>query len=404
MAVFNMPSLGADMEAGKLVEWLVHPGDVVKRGDVVAVVETQKGAIEIEVFEGGTVKELIAGLGETLPVGAPLAVILAEGEDGDEGEARAAAAAPASPPEVTPEPEPEPEPAPKPAPGAAPPIAQAKGIGASPAARARAAELGIDLAHLKGSGPGGAIVLADVEASSGAAPALAPASGGPDRDAFLAEMRKAIAAAMARSKREIPHYYVTHTVDLTAATGWLSEANAARPPVERLLMGALLAKAVALAAVEVPQVNGHYGADGFAPSADVHLGLAVALRGGGLVAPAILNADTLDLSGLMAAMRDLTSRTRAGRLRSSEMGMATLTFSGLGESGVEAMAGIIVPPQVALVTSGAPQPMALVRDGVVVAAPAITFTLAADHRVSDGRLGAKFLLAVDGFLQTPEAL
>ncbi len=209
---------------------------------------------------------------------------------------------------------------------------------------------------------------------------------------------------MARSKREIPHYYVTHTVDLTAASSWLSAANAERPPEERLLMGALLAKAVALAAREVRQVNGHYGEGGFAPSSEVNLGLAVALRGGGLIAPAILNADALDLTGLMAAMRDVTTRTRAGRLRSSEMSMGTITFSGLGENGVEAMAGIIVPPQVALVTAGAPQSMALVRDGAVVAAPAVTFTLAADHRVSDGRLGAKFLLAMDRFLQTPEAL
>jgi len=151
-------------------------------------------------------------------------------------------------------------------------------------------------------------------------------------------------------------------------------------------------------------VNGHYEGDRFEASAEVHLGLAVALRGGGLMAPAILNADKLDLSALMAAMRDVTSRTRAGRLKSSEMSMGTITFSSLGEGGVETMAGIIVPPQVALVTAGGPQPMALVRAGTVVAAPAVTLTLAADHRVSDGRLGAKFLLAVDTFLQTPDAL
>ena len=231
-----------------------------------------------------------------------------------------------------------------------------------------------------------------------------PIAAASDRAAYLSEMRKAIAAAMARSKREIPHYYVSHTVDLSAASDWLDAANATRPPEERLLMGALLAKAIALAAAAVPEVNGHYAADRFEPSAEVHLGLAVALRGGGLMAPAILNADKLDLSALMAAMRDVTTRTRAGRLKSSEMSMATLTFSGLGDSGVEAMAGIIVPPQVALVTAGGPQPMALVRHGAVVAATAVTLILAADHRVSDGRLGAKFLLAVDKFLQTPEAL
>lgn len=382
MSVFAMPSLGADMEAGKLVEWLVKPGDRVRHGDVVAVVETQKGAIEIEVFEDGRVEKLIATLGQTLPVGAPLAVI---------GGEAVTVAAPLPVATVAAAPAPLAVPVPVQPPAAA-------GIAASPAARARAAELGVDLSRVTGSGPGGAIVLADVVPPAQAAPKP------PDREALLSEMRRAIAAAMTRSKREIPHYYVSHTVDLGAATDWLAATNAGRPPETRLLMGALLAKAVALAACEVPAMNGHFEADGFAPSLRVHLGLAVALRGGGLVAPAILDAQTLGLTALMAAMRDLTARTRAGRLRSSEMSMATLTFSALGEAGVEAMAGIIVPPQVALVTAGAPQPMALVRDGAVVARPAVTLTLAADHRVSDGRLGARFLSLIDDHLQAPETL
>ncbi|WP_127901162.1 dihydrolipoamide acetyltransferase family protein [Solirhodobacter olei] len=398
MSVFTMPSLGADMEAGKLVEWLVKPGDQVRHGDVVAVVETQKGAIEIEVFDDGIVERLDAELGQTLPVGAALAEIRSIGE--------AAAAAPAAQPaaEVVEARMPAAAPTPvlTPAPTASPPKQRvAAGLGASPAARARAAELGIDLADIKGSGPGGAIVLADVTAP---ATEPAPTSAAPDRGAFIAEMRRAIAAAMTRSKREIPHYYVTHTVDLGAAMAWLDAVNAGRPPEERLLMGALLMKAVALAAASEAAFNGHFGPEGFHPTERVHLGLAVALRGGGLVAPAILDADRLSLAALMGAMRDLTARVRAGRLRSSEMNMATLTYSGLGETGVESMAGIIVPPQVALVTSGAPQPMALVRDGAVVARPAVTFTLAADHRVSDGRLGARFLSEIDQRLQSPEAL
>ena len=217
-------------------------------------------------------------------------------------------------------------------------------------------------------------------------------------------MRSAIAAAMARSKREIPHYYISHTVDLGSATDWLARTNDGKPPEDRVLMGALLAKAVALGARDIAEVNGHFQGDAFAPSQQVHLGLAVALRGGGLVAPAILDADSLSLAELMASMRDLTARARAGRLRSSEMNMATITFSSLGETGVEAMAGVIVPPQVAIVTAGSPRPAALVRDGAVVARPAVTFTLAADHRVSDGRLGARFLSAINDRLQTPEAL
>lgn len=385
MGVFRMPSLGADMEAGTLVEWLVKPGDTVRHGDVIAVVETQKGAIEIECFEDGTVASLDATLGQSLPVGAPLARIVAPGE-------KAAAQAPLPPP-----PQAAPPPLQPARPQPSPPVTS--GIAASPAARALAAELGLDLARITGTGPGGAVQLADLPA-----PSAAPAPK-PDRAAVLAEMRKAIAAAMARSKREIPHYYLTHTVDLEAATTWLARINADRPPEARLLLGALLLKATALAAKTEPAMNGAYSeVGGFQPSAAVHVGLAIALRGGGLFAPAILNTDTLALPDLMAAMRGLTDRARTGRLRSSEMGAATLTLSSLGETGVEAMAGIIIPPQVALLTAGSPLKMPLVRDGAVVACTAVTLTLSADHRVSDARSGSRFLTELDRLLQTPEAL
>ncbi|MCE6967252.1 dihydrolipoamide acetyltransferase family protein [Cereibacter sphaeroides] len=386
MPVFRMPSLGADMEAGKLVQWLVSPGQRVKRGDIVAVVETQKGAIEIEVFEDGVVEELSASLGQTLPVGAALAVIRGDGED----HAPEIAAAPSATPELAGTGRPEPAPVPAPPAGAA-------GLAASPAARAEAARIGIDLSTLHGSGPGGAIVLADLPGAE-----LVPAA--PQAGATVEGMRSAIGAAMSRSKREIPHYYVSHTSDLDAAAQWLAAWNAPRPPKERVLLAALMARAIALSAREVPELNGHFGSQGFTPASRVHLGLAVALRGGGLVAPAIADADTLTLAELMAAMRDVTLRARTGRLRSWEMTNATITFSSLGETGVDAMAGIIVPPQVAMVTAGTPRRMALVRDKAAVAALAATLTLSADHRVSDGRIGARFLALVDRKLQHPEAL
>lgn len=391
MGIFKMPSLGADMEAGKLVEWLVKPGDKVQRGEAIAVVETQKGAIEIECFEDGTIAHLDATLGQTLPVGAPLATILAANETAPEQ------VAPTAAPPAVPAQEPS-----RSVPDQQPAIAASSSIAASPAARARAAELGVDLARIRGTGPGGAIVLADVPAGSPAIPVSSPKAY---RPAALAEMRKAIAAAMARSKREIPHYYLSHTIDLEAAVGWMARTNAARAPEDRLLLGALLMKATARAAKTEAAINGAYSeAGGFRPADAVHLGLAIALRGGGLVAPAILNADALTLPELMAAMRDVTARARAGRLRSSEMGAATLTLSSLGEGGVEAMAGIIIPPQVALVTFGSPQPMAMVKDGTVTARTAVIVTLSADHRVSDGRTGARFVTAIDRNLQTPEAL
>lgn len=386
MGVFKMPSLGADMEAGKLVEWLVGPGDTVKRGDVVAVVETQKGAIEIEIFQDGVVERIDAALGTTLPVGAPLAVIRAEGE--------AEAAAPAAARE--PEPAPSEQPA-KPVPAPTTPVAEAGGILASPAARARAAELGVDLAGVTGSGPGGAVVLADVDAAGQGR--RRPAKQGLDLDA----MRDAIAAAMTRSKHEIPHYYLEHEIDLQAADDWLRARNADCPPEDRILMGTLFVKAVALAAQSVKGMNGQYDG-GFAPADSVNAGVAVALRGGGLIAPAIMDAAALPLDRLMAAMRDLVARARSGRLRGSEMTAGTITVSSLGENGVDGMTAVIYPPQVAIVAFGTPRPAPRVVDGAVMARLCVHVTLAADHRVSDGRRGAKFLKEIDTLLQHPEEL
>ncbi|MGC9368006.1 MAG: dihydrolipoamide acetyltransferase family protein [Paracoccaceae bacterium] len=392
MGVFRMPSLGADMEAGTLVEWLVQPGDQVRRGDVVAVVETQKGAIEIEIFEEGEVARLDAALGQKLPVGAPLALIRGEGEE-----------APAEHPAPAPEPDEAAAPAPEAAaeaakPAPAPAATPEDVIPASPAARHEARERGIDLATLTGTGPGGAVVLADLDR---ARPRPAPQAA--DRKQMLAEMRKAIAAAMSKSKREIPHYYLFHRIDLQAATDWLAASNAERAPEDRLLMGALLLKATALAAAKSKAVNGHF-TDGFSASKEVHAGFAVALRGGGLVAPAIRDTDKLSLDETMAAMRDVIARARAGRLRSSEMTDGTITVSSLGENGVDAMAGIIYPPQVALVTFGTPRQEPAVIGGQVVPRTTVTASLAADHRASDGRLGAKFLSEIETLLQTPEAL
>lgn len=270
----------------------------------------------------------------------------------------------------------------------------------------RAQELGLDLGEIAGTGPGGVIVLGDVERhGAGAAPrpakALAP---DPARGSPLEEMRKAIAAAMTRAKQTIPHFYLAQTVDLEAATGYLDTLNADRPPAERLLMGALFVRAAARAAQAVPSVNGHFDGGAFHASPVVNPGVAVALRGGGLVAPAIIDALALDLDATMAAMRDLVTRARAGRLKGSEMTEGTITISSLGESGAEAMTGVIFPPQVALVGIGAPQVRPWVAGGAVVPRRVVTITIAADHRVSDGRQAARFLTEFDDLLQRPETL
>lgn len=391
MAAFLMPSLGADMEAGTLVEWLVKPGDTVKRGDIVAVVETQKGAIEIEIFDAGVVEQLLVQPNATVPVGTPLALLRAEGE-----------AAPVRPP--APEPAPGAEPTITPAPAVAPtPVAPPAGpvgerLRASPAARRRAGELGLDLTDVA-AGPDGIIEVADVEAARSRA---APAEGKPRFD--LAGMRAAIAAAMSRSKREIPHYYLSDTVDMAAAEDWLAGVNADRPPERRLLTGVLFVKAVARAARTYPEFNGLFVDGAFRPASAVHIGLAIALRGGGLAAPAIHNAADLDLDALMARTRDLVARVREGRFRSSEIADPTITVSSMGDRGVEALFGVIYPPQVAIVGFGKVVQRPWVVDGFVTPRPVVTITLAADHRVSDGHRGGLFLAEVGRLLQTPEAL
>jgi pyruvate dehydrogenase E2 component (dihydrolipoamide acetyltransferase) len=219
------------------------------------------------------------------------------------------------------------------------------------------------------------------------------------------KMRRAIAAAMAKSKREIPHYYLATKIDMSRAEAWLTETNAAREPDARLLMAALTLKAVALALRKYPKFNGFYNEpEGFKPADAIHIGTAIAIRGGGLVSPAIHDCDTLTPDAMMKALRDLAARTREGRLRSSELTDSTITVSSLGERGVESLYGIIYPPQVAIVGFGKTTPQPVSVDGKVEARAMMTTTLAADHRATDGHLGSRFLNEIAALLQEPETL
>jgi pyruvate dehydrogenase E2 component (dihydrolipoamide acetyltransferase) len=262
-------------------------------------------------------------------------------------------------------------------------------VPASPYARRLAAERGTPLDGLTGSGPGGAVLAADLPA------------GEPDR---AESMRQAIAAAMSRSKREIPHYYLATPVDMSAALAWLGEHNAALPVAQRLLPAVLTLKATALAAREVPALNG-YWVDGTArPSAAVHVGVAIALRSGGLIAPALHDADAKPLDVLMAELRDLVARVRSGGLRSSELTDPTITVTSLGDRGARTVFGVIYPPQVALVGFGAIGERPWAEHGMVGVRPVLDATLAADHRASDGHQGSALLAAIDRHLQEPETL
>jgi pyruvate dehydrogenase E2 component (dihydrolipoamide acetyltransferase) len=285
------------------------------------------------------------------------------------------------------------------------PAAKAPHARASPLARRRAAERELALGDIEGSGPGGAVIAADIDRAATPAPGPAPRPKQAHRTAAdrRESIRGAIAALMARSKREIPHYYVATTIDMTASLAWVREVNDRRTVSERLLPAALLLKATAKAAREFTALNGFWE-DGFRPAAAVHLGVAVSLRGGGLVAPAIHDADQLALGDLMGALRDLVARSRKGQLRSSEMADPTITVTNLGDQGVDEVHGVIYPPQVALVGFGRIAERPWARDGLIGARPLVRATLAGDHRASDGLVGARFLATIDRLLQTPEEL
>jgi len=424
MADFVMPSLGADMSAGTLAAWLKQPGDAVTRGDIIAVVHTDKADVEVEVFTTGVIEQVLIEPGTEVPVGTPLAVIREEGAAPAAAAPAPAAAAPA-------------EPAPAPAAPAPPPSVPAPGVPSehrlliSPSARQLAHELGLEVDALEGSGPGGRIQRRDVEAAAAAreapptvaaapappsaappavpppaapppaAPPAAPLSPAAERSAA---MRRAIAASMSRSKREIPHFYLGQTIDMSRALAWLGQENLRRPVTERLLHGALLIKAVALALREVPELNATWEGDEVVRRDDVNVGVAIALRGGGLVAPALHHTDELTLEELMHAFRDLVSRARAGSLRSSEMSEPTITVTSLGERGVESVVGVIFPPQVAIVGFGTLVERPWITEGQILPCPVVTASLSADHRVTDGHRASAFLAAVDRLLQEPEEL
>jgi pyruvate dehydrogenase E2 component (dihydrolipoamide acetyltransferase) len=397
MSEFRMPSLGADMQFGTIVDWRVKPGDRVKRGDVVALVETEKGVIEVEIFESGVIESLVVQPGQKVPVGATLATLSGDGKI----EPQPAAKLPmAPPPAAAPVKE---EVAPAQVVTAAA-VEESLRLRVSPLARKRAQELGVDLTTIAGTGVDGSITIADVERSAESgkapAPAVAPAAKGLD----LAAMRRVIAAAMARSKREIPHYYLCSTIDMRRSLAWLAEENAKRPVTKRLLYSVLLIRAVALALRTTPELNGFWIGDAFKPADGTHIGMAISLRQGGLINPAIHDVDKKHLDELMENMLDLVNRARAGHLRSSELSDGTITVTNLGEQGVETVFGVIYPPQVALVGFGKITERPFAANGMVGVRPMIDATLAADHRVSDGHRGGRFLLAIDRLLQEPEKL
>lgn len=452
-----MPSLGADMETGTLVEWCIAVGDHVSKGDTVAVVDTDKATIDVEVFETGVVTELLVEPGASVPVGAPLAVIGAadEGESathaGDAPGTGASHPTPSVPPE---------QPANTPTttivggPGrhhasvVLSPVVrhladrlgvdtgrlEGHGPGGrvtrhdvenaartrvSPRARRMAAASGVDPSRLvgPGSGPGGAVVARDIEATSAAVPHVAegsapsgatvqtgktattaPSAGG------RSTPQQAMARTMERSNREIPHFHVASTIDLEPAMAFLGELNRVRPSGARVLPAAVLLRAVAAASRAVPDVNGWWrdGAPVAAPT--VAIGMVVSLRGGGLLTPTLTDPDRCTLDELMDRLRGTVQRARRGSLRSSDIEPATLTVTNLGERGAEVVHGVIQPPQLALVGFGRIVERPWVHGGEVVPRRVVTASLAADHRAVEGHVASRFMSRLERELLDPAAL
>lgn len=483
MGQFTMPTLGADMEEGTLLEWLVAPGAQVHRGDVVAVVDTDKSAVDVEVFEDGVVSRLLVEPGTRVPVGTPLADIAAAGAPSvpvepfvpvepsvpvEPAEQTVVAPGPAAVPPVPAQPVPVTAPGTPAAPTASPVVrrlahsldvdlatvagtgaggrithadvetaAHARAPGApalgaprvrsSPRARALAGQRGVDLSAVAGSGPDGAVRAVDLPpapsrpAPSGAAveplqtrpvaaspvpvprPAAPPSAHAVDEQ-HRAARRQATAHLMARSNREIPQYAVQTTLDVEPVLAELARRNSGRPVAERLVLAAALARATALAAARRPSLNGTWEDGDLRPAPAVHLGVSVALRGGGLVTPVLRDAQDLDLDGTMAALRGAVERVRRGRTRQGELDGGTLTLTNLGERGAETVHGVIFPPQVALVGVGRPVQRPWAVDGLLGVRTVVTVVLTGDHRASDGHEGSLFLADLADLLAHPDTL
>ncbi len=385
MSKFLMPSLGADMESAILMEWMVKEGDHVTKGQVIAEVETSKGVIEIEVFEDGIVEKFLVEEETECAVGTPLALIHSEGEEVREVQEKSTSKTTQLSSEEVFEPESAPTPLSK--------ESTKKRIKISPAARKKARQLGVDL-DLLASKTEGIIQLSQVE----------DAVKTKDKAPAVDGMRQAIAAAMSRSNAEIPHYYLSTPINMTPALKWLEELNTDRSIKERILPAALLIHAIVQALGEVSELNGFWQDDTHQVSKVIHPGIAIALRKGGLITPALLNAQEMSLDETMLALGDLITRTRAGKLRSAEITQQTVTITNLGDLGVERVYGVIYPPQVALIGLGRIVDAPWAEGDALTVRKVMQATLSGDHRATDGRTGALFLDKLNQLLQKPEEL
>lgn len=391
MGEFLMPSLGADMEDGTLIEWKKKIGDSVKRGDVIAEVETQKGLIEIEIFEEGIIEKILIKEGTKVPVGTIMALISPIGVPLETKKEK--------PIELHPIEEKVTEVMPQ-------ETAEESHIKASPLAKRIAEDHHIDIKQIKGSGYDGVITKEDVEHAIEQRDTI-------DKEQTILKTEKtatdseairfAIAAAMSKSNKEIPHYYLEKKIDLTKALAWLQEANQQRKVQARLLPVVLFIKAIAKSLVDFPDLNAVWE-NGLHTKKDINIGFVVALHNGGIMVPAIHQADLKTVDEIMEALNDLIPRARAMKLRSSELSDGTITLTSMGDRGADSVFGVIYPPQVAIIGFGSISEQPFAENGMLGIRTVVNATLAGDHRATDGLTGSRFLNVLSENLQKPELL
>ncbi|MBM3480500.1 MAG: pyruvate dehydrogenase complex dihydrolipoamide acetyltransferase [Alphaproteobacteria bacterium] len=422
-----MPALSPTMTEGKLARWLKKEGDAVKSGQVLCEIETDKATMEVEAVDEGTLgKILVAGGTEGVKVNTPIAVILEEGESAASAAAPAAApapvvAAPAASPSTA-------APASKPV---AAPAADAGRVFVSPLARRMAEQAGLDISAIRGSGPNGRIVKADIDAARAgtkavarpAAPAAAPAAAsvpapaavsaaalaaiGPHKLVPLSTMRRVIARRLTESKQQVPHFYLTVDCVIDRLLAGRAALNARSPEkgpgAFKLSVNDFVIKAVAVALRQVPAANASYSDDGILMWDNVDVSVAVAIPGG-LITPIVRNADAKGLAQISTEMKDLAMRAKDGKLKPEEFQGGGFSISNLGMFGIKEFGAVINPPQGAILAVGAGEQRPIVKDGALAIATVMSCTLSVDHRVIDGAVGAEFLAAFKRIVEDPLAM
>ncbi len=400
--VIRMPKLGFDMAEGTLVRWVIDEEQPVAKGQVIAEIETDKATVEVEAQAGGTLLKHLIAAGTIVPIGTPIAVIGAEGEEFDVetlvGEEE--------PPEIAPaveEAQPEPTPAAPAIPTAKPVTTLPQGVRASPVARRIASERGIDLSTIRGSGPGGRIVKRDVESAQAApSPAttyVAPALGVETREP-MSKLRTIIGKRMTQAKQQVPHFYVTIDIDAAPLMDLRKQFNAIIPEDEKLSVNDFIVKAVALNLQRFPSLNASLEGDQIVRHGHVNVGVAVAVDDG-LLTVVVRDANVKPLRQIGSESREMIARARAGRVRPDDIEGSTFTVSNMGMFNVDHFIAIINPPEAAILAVGSVRQDPVVQDGEIMIGQRMKVTLSADHRVTDGAEAARWLQAFAQLMEQP---